>query len=101
MSAFDTAVADSKKLTSKPSNDELLKLYGLFKVANGDDITKAEQPGTFDLKGKAKKKSWQAIVDKGLTTDEAKEQYVELVEEMKKKYGYDASKEPEAVGGGS
>jgi len=23
---------------------------GLFKVASGEDITKAEQPGTFDLK---------------------------------------------------
>lgn len=28
MSDFDKAVADSKKLTSKPSNDELLQLYG-------------------------------------------------------------------------
>ena len=26
--AFQTAVADSKKLTAKPSNDELLDLYG-------------------------------------------------------------------------
>ncbi|PMD23335.1 putative acyl-CoA-binding protein like protein [Hyaloscypha hepaticicola] len=99
MSEFETAVADSKKLTSKPSNDDLLKLYGLYKVATGEDITKAEQPGTFDLKGKAKKRAWQAIVDEGLTTDEAKEQYVKLVESMKTKYGYDATKEPEAVGG--
>jgi diazepam-binding inhibitor (GABA receptor modulating acyl-CoA-binding protein) len=30
MSAFETAVADSKKLTSKPSNDDLLKLYGML-----------------------------------------------------------------------
>lgn len=28
MSDFDKAVADSKKLTSKPNNDELLELYG-------------------------------------------------------------------------
>jgi acyl-CoA-binding protein len=28
MSAFETAVVDSKKLTSKPGNDELLELYG-------------------------------------------------------------------------
>lgn len=28
MSDFDKAVADSKKLTAKPSNDELLELYG-------------------------------------------------------------------------
>lgn len=26
--AFQTAVSDSKKLTSKPSNDDLLQLYG-------------------------------------------------------------------------
>lgn len=30
MSDFDKAVADSKKLVSKPSNDELLQLYGMF-----------------------------------------------------------------------
>jgi hypothetical protein len=28
MSDFDTAVIQSKQLTSKPSNDELLNLYG-------------------------------------------------------------------------
>jgi diazepam-binding inhibitor (GABA receptor modulating acyl-CoA-binding protein) len=33
MSAFDTAVADSKKLTSKPSNDDLLELYGTFPLS--------------------------------------------------------------------
>ncbi|CZT00472.1 probable acyl-coenzyme A-binding protein (diazepam binding inhibitor) [Rhynchosporium agropyri] len=98
MSAFDTAVVDSKKLTSKPSNDDLLQLYGLFKVASGEDISKAEQPGTFDLKGKAKKKAWQKIVDEGLTSDQAKEKYVALVESLKEKYGYDANKSPEAVG---
>ncbi|TVY60694.1 Acyl-CoA-binding protein-like [Lachnellula suecica] len=98
MSAFDTAVADSKKLTAKPSNDELLELYGLFKVANGEDITKAEKPGMFDLKGKAKTKAWQTQVDAGLTSDEAKEKYVKLVESLKEKYGYDANKVPENVG---
>lgn len=29
MTAFEDAVKDSKKLTSKPSNDDLLELYGL------------------------------------------------------------------------
>lgn len=69
MPTFEEAVQDSKKLTSKPSNDDLLQLYGsspqswvfcpahadisalaLYKVANGEDITKAEAPGTFDFK---------------------------------------------------
>jgi diazepam-binding inhibitor (GABA receptor modulating acyl-CoA-binding protein) len=41
------------------------------------------------------------VVDEGLTVDEAKEKYIKLVEELKEKCGYDASKSPEAVGGGS
>jgi acyl-CoA-binding protein len=28
---FDQAAADAKNLTKKPSDDDLLKLYGLFK----------------------------------------------------------------------
>jgi diazepam-binding inhibitor (GABA receptor modulating acyl-CoA-binding protein) len=53
----------------------------------------------FDLKGKAKKKAWQQIVVDGVTPEEAQTKYIELIESMKKKYGFDASKEPEAVGG--
>jgi diazepam-binding inhibitor (GABA receptor modulating acyl-CoA-binding protein) len=49
--------------------------------------------------GKAKKKAWQKFVDEGLTVEQAQEKYVALVETMKEKYGYDAAKEPEAVGG--
>ena len=51
--------------------------------------------------GKAKKRAWQKVVDEGLTVDEAKERYVKLVALMKEKYGYDADKVPEAVGGTS
>ncbi|KAH8765512.1 acyl-CoA-binding protein [Diaporthe sp. PMI_573] len=96
--SFEKAIADSKKLTSKPSNEELLDLYALFKIANGEDISAAPAPGMFDLKGKAKKNAWQKKVDEGLTADQAKEQYVALVEKLKTQYGYDENKEPEAVG---
>jgi len=101
MSDFETAVQDSKKLTAKPSNDELLQLYALFKVGSGDDIAESAQPGTFDLKGKAKRRAWQKIVDEGLTVDEAQQKYVALVEELKTKYGYDANKVAETVGSSS
>lgn len=37
-------------------------------------------------------------MDEGISQDEAKERYVAKVEEMKKTYGYDADKAPEAVG---
>lgn len=48
--------------------------------------------------GKAKKNAWQKKVDEGVTADQAKEQYVALVEKLKTQYGYDENKEPEAVG---
>lgn len=98
MSAFDTAVADSKKLTSKPSNEELLDLYALYKIALGEDISNAPAPGMFDLKGKAKKNAWQKKVDEGVTQEQAKSEYVALVEQLKAQHGYDANKVPEAVG---
>jgi diazepam-binding inhibitor (GABA receptor modulator, acyl-CoA-binding protein) len=34
-----------------------------------------------------------------VTPEQAQEKYVALVEKMKETYGYDATKEPEAVGG--
>jgi diazepam-binding inhibitor (GABA receptor modulating acyl-CoA-binding protein) len=52
-----------------------------------------------DNQGKAKKRAWQKIVDEGVTPTEAEEKYVELVESLKSKYGYDAAQQPEAVGG--
>jgi diazepam-binding inhibitor (GABA receptor modulating acyl-CoA-binding protein) len=33
-----------------------------------------------------------------LTVEQAKERYVKKIEEMKVTYGYDANKQPEAVG---
>ncbi|KAI1807208.1 acyl-CoA-binding protein [Daldinia bambusicola] len=95
--AFTKAQEDSRKLTSKPTNDELLELYGLFKVGNGEDFSKAEKPGMFDLKNKYKYQAWQKLVDEGVSAADAQERYVKLVETLKEKYGYDENKEPEAV----
>ena len=53
----------------------------------------------FDLKGKAKHYAWKNIVNEGVTPEEAQTKYIELVEKMKEKYGYDENKVPEAVGG--
>ncbi|KAK5660495.1 hypothetical protein OQA88_13043 [Cercophora sp. LCS_1] len=78
--AFKKAVVDSKKLTSKPGNEDLLAIYGLYKA-------------------KAKYNAWKANVEDGLSAEAAQEQYVAKIEEMKTKYGYDENKEPEAVGG--
>lgn len=98
--AFQTAVKASRQLKAKPSDDELLQMYALFKQATQDPpIDKAEAPGTFDFKGKAKKRAWQKVVDEGVKPADAEKKYVELVGKLKEKYGFDPSKKPEAVGG--
>ncbi|KAL2754458.1 hypothetical protein ACRALDRAFT_1070238 [Sodiomyces alcalophilus JCM 7366] len=95
--AFKQAVIDSKKLTAKPTNDELLELYALFKVGTGEDIRHSPSPGMFDLKAKAKRSAWQKVIDEGTTPEQAQEKYVALVNKLKETYGFDANKEPEEV----
>jgi len=76
---FDKAAIRSKELTKRPSNEDLLKLYSLFKQASEGDVT-GERPGGFDFKGAAKFDAWLAI--KGLQDEEAMKQYVALVNEL-------------------
>lgn len=76
---LEEAVALTKKFTSRPSNEELLKLYGLYKQATeGDNET--ERPGGFDFKAAAKHNAWLGF--KGLTKEEAANQYFELVNKL-------------------
>ncbi|TQS35297.1 hypothetical protein Golomagni_04287 [Golovinomyces magnicellulatus] len=96
---FETAAADSKKLTLKPNNDELLELYSLYKIATGEDIKKADAVGIFDIKEKAKRRAWQEQVDTKITKEEAREKYIELVEKYKITYRYDPNKVSETIGG--
>ncbi|CAL2029919.1 CBN-ACBP-1 protein [Caenorhabditis brenneri] len=82
--SFDDAAAKVKTLKTSPSNDELLKLYALFKQGTvGDNTT--DKPGMFDLKGKAKWSAWDE--QKGTSKDAAQAAYVALVEELIAKYG--------------
>lgn len=50
------------------------------------------------MQGKAKYNAWKKAVEDGITPEQAQEKYVALVEELKKKYGYDENKVPENVG---
>ncbi|KAF3482939.1 Acyl CoA binding protein family [Arthroderma uncinatum] len=96
---FEAAAEASRKLLAKPSDDELLSLYALFKQGKQDPpFEKAPSPGMFDLKGKYKYGKWKEIVEEGVTPEQAQERYIALVEKLKAKYGYDESKAPEAVG---
>ncbi|KAI9924896.1 hypothetical protein ASPWEDRAFT_110376 [Aspergillus wentii DTO 134E9] len=96
---FQAAADASKKLLAKPSADELLKLYSLYKqVTDEKGFAAAKAPGTFDFKGKAKYNAWKEVAEAGTSPEDAQKQYIELVEELKTKYGYDENKVPETVG---
>lgn len=80
---LDEAVQLTQKFTSRPSNEELLRLYGLYKQATeGDNET--ERPGGFDFKAAAKYNAWLML--KGKSQEEATKDYLELVDELSKKY---------------
>ena len=79
---FEQAVADSKKLTSRPDNNTLLMLYSLYKQATEGDVTGDAPSNPFDFVAKAKYNAWEKL--KGTTTDAAMTQYVEIVEQLKK-----------------
>lgn len=70
-------------MPSRPSDDELLELYGLYKQATvGDNNT--TKPGVFDFKGKYKWESWDKL--KGTSQEDAEKQYIALVDSLIAKY---------------
>lgn len=73
---FDSAVTRSRQLKSRPSNEDLLKLYALYKQATEGDVT-GERPGGFDFKAIAKYDAW--VDEKGRSRDDAMREYVALV----------------------
>ncbi|CAG9858717.1 unnamed protein product [Phyllotreta striolata] len=76
---FQKAAEDIKKLKSKPSDQDLLEIYALFKQATEGDIN-TSRPGLLDLKGKAKWDAWNG--KKGVDKEKAKEQYVAKAQEL-------------------
>jgi diazepam-binding inhibitor (GABA receptor modulating acyl-CoA-binding protein) len=77
---FQQAQLDSKNLSERPDNMTLLKMYALFKQASSGDAS-GERPGFTDMVGRAKYDAWAAL--KGNSTEEAQQQYVDLIEELK------------------
>jgi acyl-CoA-binding protein len=78
---FDKAVADSKTLSQRPDNTTLLKLYSLYKQATEGDVNTDPPSNPFDIVNKAKHESWEAL--KGKSKEDAMQEYVRLVEELK------------------
>jgi acyl-CoA-binding protein len=77
---FEQAVADSKNLAERPDNMTMLKLYALYKQGSTGDVD-GKRPGFTDMVGRAKWDAWNEL--KGQTSDEAKQAYVDLIEDLK------------------
>src|SRR3954470_16441260 len=78
---FEDAKARVEKLSSRPSNDQLLELYALYKQATEGDV-KGSRPGMLDMKGRAKYDAWAKR--QGLKSEEAKKKYVAAVDALEK-----------------
>ena len=78
---FESAVANSKTLSEKPSNEVLLQLYSLYKQATTGDVNTEPPSNPFDFVNKAKHDAWASL--KGQTKDQAMQSYIDLVNKLK------------------
>jgi len=81
---FHKYADEVRKLKSKPTDGEMLELYGLFKQVTVGDIN-TTRPGMFDLAGKAKWDDWNKR--KGLSKEDAEKQYIAVVKRLIETYG--------------
>lgn len=76
---FEAAAENSKKLTERPDNATLLKIYALYKQGSIGDNTE-KKPGFSDMVGRAKWDAWNSL--KGTSQDDAMQQYVDLIDSL-------------------
>jgi acyl-CoA-binding protein len=77
---FKKAAEKSKTdIKERPSNEDLLKLYALYKQADEGDVS-GEKPGGFDFKAIAKYNAWEEL--KGKSTEDPMQEYIELVKKL-------------------
>lgn len=76
---FDAAVSRVKSLPKRPSDEQLLELYALYKQATVGDVH-GEEPGLFDFVGRAKYEAWAKR--KGMPSTQAKQAYISMVHRL-------------------
>ena len=78
--AFEAAVKNSTSISERPDNATLLKLYALYKQATEGDH-EAKKPSFTDMVGRAKWDAWEKLKD--TSADDAKQQYIDLIESLR------------------
>ena len=81
---FEEKAKAVNELPTKPTTEELLKLYALYKQATIGDCN-TERPGVFNFKDRSKWDAWNNL--KGMSQEEAEKEYIAFVDELFEKYG--------------
>lgn len=76
---FEAAVAKVKTFTKDPGNVKKLTLYGLYKQATVGDVT-GKKYGVLKVADRAKWEAWASL--EGVSAQDARADYVQLVEEI-------------------
>ena len=77
--AFQAATTAAKQTKKKPDNATLLKLYSYYKQASEGDVS-GTRPGGFEFVAGAKFDAWSKL--KGMSKDEAMQNYIKQVEKL-------------------
>ncbi len=78
---FQDAAALSKTLSEKPDNETLLKLYSLYKQGSEGDTQETGPSNPFDFVAKFKHEAWAKL--QGMSKEDAMQQYIDLVKQLK------------------
>lgn len=78
---FVKAQADVKTLSKRPSNEDMLALYTLYKQGTEGDV-KGSRPGMLDMIGRTKYDGWAKL--KGLSKEAAMQKYIDKVQALLK-----------------
>ena len=78
--AFATARDEVEQLPERPGNQDLLRLYALYKQATVGDAS-GDRPGMIDFVKRAKYDAWAEMT--GTSSEDAMQMYVDVVEELK------------------
>jgi len=72
---FDLAIQSINNLRTKPSNDNLIKLYSFFKQAREGNVS-FERPSILNLRGRAKWDAWKKL--ENMAKQDAMANYIAL-----------------------
>ena len=81
---FNISAIVIKTLKKRPTNEELLTIYGLYKQVTVGDCNTNEPSGVLNLKEKAKWSYWNKL--KSMSREDAMIKYIKCVEFLINKY---------------